>query len=150
MIPTVGFNMRKITKGNVTIKVSGRKPQTLGTYSLGATEEHLSACWGGAPRRSWGGDLRPVGGEAERKQRLGEVGKELKTSEAVRGAQAQEGWTANQSLGGGGGRGAKMGLVACLLLRPCRPLLTQLWDIGGQPRFRSMWERYCRGVSAIV
>ncbi|KAL7985429.1 hypothetical protein Chor_003999, partial [Crotalus horridus] len=25
-----------------------------------------------------------------------------------------------------------------------------LWDIGGQPRFRSMWERYCRGVSAIV
>uniref|UniRef100_A0A670I0M6 ARF like GTPase 8A n=1 Tax=Podarcis muralis TaxID=64176 RepID=A0A670I0M6_PODMU len=31
-----------------------------------------------------------------------------------------------------------------LLLSP------QLWDIGGQPRFRSMWERYCRGVSAIV
>jgi len=26
----------------------------------------------------------------------------------------------------------------------------QLWDIGGQPRFRSMWERYCRGVNAIV
>ena len=26
----------------------------------------------------------------------------------------------------------------------------QLWDIGGQPRFRSMWERYCRGVTAIV
>jgi len=25
-----------------------------------------------------------------------------------------------------------------------------LWDIGGQPRFRSMWERYCRGVNAIV
>mmetsp|Transcript_28455 Transcript_28455/g.71467 ORF Transcript_28455/g.71467 Transcript_28455/m.71467 type:complete len:182 (+) Transcript_28455:269-814(+) len=24
------------------------------------------------------------------------------------------------------------------------------WDVGGQPRFRSMWERYCRGVSAIV
>ncbi|KAF4498638.1 arf Sar family, other [Fusarium agapanthi] len=24
------------------------------------------------------------------------------------------------------------------------------WDIGGQPRFRTMWERYCRGVSAIV
>lgn len=29
-------------------------------------------------------------------------------------------------------------------------LCVQLWDIGGQPRFRSMWERYCRGVSAIV
>jgi ADP-ribosylation factor-like protein 8 len=26
----------------------------------------------------------------------------------------------------------------------------KLWDIGGQPRFRSMWERYCRGVGAIV
>lgn len=25
-----------------------------------------------------------------------------------------------------------------------------MWDIGGQPRFRSMWERYCRGVNAIV
>jgi len=26
----------------------------------------------------------------------------------------------------------------------------KLWDIGGQPRFRTMWERYCRGVNAIV
>ena len=26
MIPTVGFNMRKITKGNVTIKVGGTTP----------------------------------------------------------------------------------------------------------------------------
>uniref|UniRef100_A0A8C4ZMG2 ADP-ribosylation factor-like 8Ba n=1 Tax=Gadus morhua TaxID=8049 RepID=A0A8C4ZMG2_GADMO len=26
----------------------------------------------------------------------------------------------------------------------------KVWDIGGQPRFRSMWERYCRGVNAIV
>eukprot|EP00051_Salpingoeca_urceolata_P027542 m.481963 g.481963 ORF g.481963 m.481963 type:complete len:184 (+) comp22394_c0_seq1:341-892(+) len=26
----------------------------------------------------------------------------------------------------------------------------KLWDIGGQPRFRSMWERYCRGVNVIV
>lgn len=26
----------------------------------------------------------------------------------------------------------------------------KMWDIGGQPRFRSMWERYCRGVQAIV
>merc|ERR1711939_609289 len=24
------------------------------------------------------------------------------------------------------------------------------WDIGGQPRFRSMWERYCRDVNAII
>lgn len=28
--------------------------------------------------------------------------------------------------------------------------LFQVWDIGGQPRFRSMWERYCRGVNAVV
>ena len=62
MIPTVGFNMRKITKGNVTIKV----------YKIlyFTQTKHI------------------------------------------------------QSL--------------------------QLWDIGGQPRFRSMWERYCRGVNAIV
>ncbi|KAJ8430289.1 hypothetical protein Cgig2_024721 [Carnegiea gigantea] len=26
----------------------------------------------------------------------------------------------------------------------------KLWDLGGQPQFRSMWERYCRAVSAIV
>eukprot|EP00762_Andalucia_godoyi_P006205 ANDGO_01624.mRNA.1 ADP-ribosylation factor-like protein 8 len=26
----------------------------------------------------------------------------------------------------------------------------KLWDVGGQSKFRSMWERYCRGVSAIV
>lgn len=26
----------------------------------------------------------------------------------------------------------------------------KFWDLGGQPRFRGMWERYCRGVSAIV
>ena len=26
----------------------------------------------------------------------------------------------------------------------------KLWDIGGQQRFRSMWERYCRGVNAIL
>lgn len=29
-------------------------------------------------------------------------------------------------------------------------VVMKLWDIGGQPRFRSMWERYCRGVNAIV
>lgn len=24
------------------------------------------------------------------------------------------------------------------------------WDLGGQPKFRTMWERYCRDVDAIV
>lgn len=24
------------------------------------------------------------------------------------------------------------------------------WDLGGQPRFRSMWERYCRDVNALI
>ncbi|CAG9461935.1 unnamed protein product [Pedinophyceae sp. YPF-701] len=26
----------------------------------------------------------------------------------------------------------------------------KVWDLGGQARFRSMWERYCRGVGTIV
>lgn len=26
----------------------------------------------------------------------------------------------------------------------------KFWDLGGQPRFRPLWERYCRGVNAIV
>uniref|UniRef100_A0A0N5A6S6 ADP-ribosylation factor-like protein 8B n=1 Tax=Parastrongyloides trichosuri TaxID=131310 RepID=A0A0N5A6S6_PARTI len=26
----------------------------------------------------------------------------------------------------------------------------KIWDVGGQPRFRIMWERYCRGVNVIV
>ena len=26
----------------------------------------------------------------------------------------------------------------------------KIWDMGGQKKFRGMWERYCRGVSVIV
>lgn len=26
----------------------------------------------------------------------------------------------------------------------------KMWDLGGQARFRTMWERYCRGVSAVI
>jgi len=26
----------------------------------------------------------------------------------------------------------------------------KIWDIAGQPKFRSTWERYCNGVDAIV
>ncbi len=26
----------------------------------------------------------------------------------------------------------------------------KMWDLGGHARFRTMWERYCRGVSAVV
>lgn len=26
----------------------------------------------------------------------------------------------------------------------------KIWDLGGQARFRTMWERYCRGVSAVL
>ena len=29
-------------------------------------------------------------------------------------------------------------------------VLIKMWDMGGQPRFRPLWERYCRGVQAIV
>ncbi|EJC98320.1 Arl8a protein [Fomitiporia mediterranea MF3/22] len=26
----------------------------------------------------------------------------------------------------------------------------RIWDVAGQPKFRSMWERYCKGNDAIV
>lgn len=26
----------------------------------------------------------------------------------------------------------------------------KMWDLGGHARFRTQWERYCRGVSAVV
>jgi ADP-ribosylation factor-like protein 8 len=29
-------------------------------------------------------------------------------------------------------------------------VILKVWDIGGQPRFRNMWERYCKEVQAIV
>jgi len=29
-------------------------------------------------------------------------------------------------------------------------IVFKIWDVAGQPKFRSMWERYCSGVDAIV
>ncbi|KIM54476.1 hypothetical protein SCLCIDRAFT_1221972 [Scleroderma citrinum Foug A] len=26
----------------------------------------------------------------------------------------------------------------------------KIWDVAGQPKFRSMWERYCHGMDAII
>ncbi|BEJ12652.1 hypothetical protein CspHIS471_0211120 [Cutaneotrichosporon sp. HIS471] len=26
----------------------------------------------------------------------------------------------------------------------------KIWDVAGQPKFRSMWDRYCRGANAII
>jgi GTPase SAR1 family protein len=26
----------------------------------------------------------------------------------------------------------------------------KLWDLGGQPRFRDSWEKYCRSADAII
>jgi GTPase SAR1 family protein len=26
----------------------------------------------------------------------------------------------------------------------------KVWDVAGQPKFRGMWDRYCRGADAIV
>lgn len=26
----------------------------------------------------------------------------------------------------------------------------KIWDVAGQPKFRSMWERYCNGVDAVM
>lgn len=83
MIPTVGFNMRKVSKGNVTIKV-----------------------------------LFPS-----------LVVKLKQYSPSVKGNNE----TVNR--------------ISC---KYSVFFKLQIWDIGGQPRFRSMWERYCRGVNAIV
>ncbi|KAG8910000.1 hypothetical protein FRC01_006604, partial [Tulasnella sp. 417] len=29
-------------------------------------------------------------------------------------------------------------------------ITVKVWDVAGQPKFRSMWARYCRGVDAII
>eukprot|EP00201_Polytomella_parva_P008960 CAMPEP_0175059814 /NCGR_PEP_ID=MMETSP0052_2-20121109/12640_1 /TAXON_ID=51329 ORGANISM="Polytomella parva, Strain SAG 63-3" /NCGR_SAMPLE_ID=MMETSP0052_2 /ASSEMBLY_ACC=CAM_ASM_000194 /LENGTH=163 /DNA_ID=CAMNT_0016325403 /DNA_START=184 /DNA_END=675 /DNA_ORIENTATION=- len=29
-------------------------------------------------------------------------------------------------------------------------VIMKVWDLGGQPRFRTLWERYCRGGQALV
>jgi ADP-ribosylation factor-like protein 8 len=29
-------------------------------------------------------------------------------------------------------------------------IVLKIWDVAGQPKFRSMWERYCHGADAIV
>jgi ADP-ribosylation factor-like protein 8 len=29
-------------------------------------------------------------------------------------------------------------------------VVMKIWDLGGQSRFKSLWERYCKGVTAIV
>jgi hypothetical protein len=55
------------------------------------------------------------------------------------------------------GSGGVASVEACIFSQALPWLATgatdgtiKLWDLGGQPRFRSMWERYCRGVGAIV
>jgi ADP-ribosylation factor-like protein 8 len=42
------------------------------------------------------------------------------------------------------------GHVTIKAYSPPSMTLINRWDLGGQPRFRSMWERYCRGVNAIL
>lgn len=83
MIPTVGFNMRKITKGNVTIKVRARHA---------ASNAYLPLL-----------SLLDLGYRYVRRA-----------------------------------------------MRSNRARFSLRDTTGGQPRFRSMWERYCRGVNAIV
>ncbi|KAF1740896.1 hypothetical protein MXB_5486, partial [Myxobolus squamalis] len=29
-------------------------------------------------------------------------------------------------------------------------VVIKIWDVGGQPRFRLLWERYCRSVNCIM
>jgi len=100
-IPTVGFNMRKVTRGGVTIKM----------WDLG-----------GQVRWRWDGG-RGLGDETRR----GEGGARRNRT---------------------GGRSApRFGFCS----RPPNPKPTHNnTNCSEQPRFRSLWERYCRGVQAIV
>ena len=104
MIPTVGFNMRKVSKGNVTIKV-GR-----GVPGYVARLHHAQLCACAAALTLPGNVAR------------------LSCSTVCMCRSVDSLLTAGSP----------------------RPVYLQLWDIGGQPRFRSMWERYCRGVQVIV
>lgn len=99
MIPTVGFNMRKVTKGNVTIKVSQKTHRQLFCFQC-SSEIHLT------PHNA-----------------------------------VHSGFYSKDR--------SRIFIVFFILTCFCA-VLPQIWDIGGQPRFRSMWERYCRGVNAIV
>lgn len=130
MIPTVGFNMRKITKGNVTIKV--RAAACGGPLLLGRATEAPGKCQPQLGEGRVGSCCWRTG----KWELTGERGKPGAGKETAEGKRLGTQWLS----------------LACLFLSPHspHPLLTQLWDIGGQPRFRSMWERYCRGVSAIV
>ena len=105
-IPTVGFNMRKVTKGGVVIKL----------WDLG-----------------------------------GQVG----------GAEQLGGWLASAvALSARAGTAAALHLLtsplaaaaaAAAARSPCRLSLPPPSPLRPlQTRFRSMWERYCRGVQAIV
>jgi len=44
--------------------------------------------------------------------------------------------------------------LRCSASLSCAALLLQVvikvWDMGGQEKYRGMWERYCRGVEVIV
>ncbi|ELK25084.1 ADP-ribosylation factor-like protein 8B [Myotis davidii] len=135
MIPTVGFNMRKVTKGNVTIKeLQGECPQSTsstGSAAIGfggSRELSLRSSWSSSeadPRRSrrcssWG------------YRGLQRSWKPLGINATARAPMSPVTWN-SRPHNGITGVGFHM-----------------IWDIGGQPRFRSMWERYCRGVNAIV
>lgn len=156
MIPTVGFNMRKITKGNVTIKVSGREPKLW--PQLGPQESPCVHVRAGHAEGDGEGICDPWEETLKESGGLDSGGKSaslLRRSEGCRDRRTgQQGspW-AGEGQGGGerrGGLGSQDGFDCLLAAETMSPFLTQLWDIGGQPRFRSMWERYCRGVSAIV
>ncbi|KAJ7426202.1 hypothetical protein WISP_18364 [Willisornis vidua] len=195
MIPTVGFNMRKITKGNVTIKFK----KSLGDCECAGScvlqiviQDHALD---GGPAKCLG----PEGSVLSQKRILNassayslELQNHVKR--AYRGLHMV---MRNQGFLLCGGRNfeARMGWLLCMcyvliekivvlplklgslilsslrtqcgdeedeccwlkiLSRICDYLgfisieLSQVWDIGGQPRFRSMWERYCRGVNAVV
>ncbi|KAF3590425.1 hypothetical protein DY000_02026391 [Brassica cretica] len=165
MIPTVGFNMRKVTKGNVTIKlwdlggqprfrsmwerycravsaivyvVDAADPDNL-SVSISELHDLLSkTSLNGIP-------LLILGNKIDKP-----------------GALSKEALTHEMELQSLTDREVCCFMISCKnstnidqvgfnMRKVTKGNVTiKLWDLGGQPRFRSMWERYCRAVSAIV
>ena len=128
MIPTVGFNMRKHTKGSVTIKLWDLGGQV---SSLQSPVRHTDYAAATCP-----GPCQAV--HVFRKQQV--HGKPVSCQLCkLNAALAAMPPTLHQRC------------MSCMLCRPATSFIfNQLVICCLQPRFRSMWERYCRGVQAIV
>nr|GEV09938.1 ADP-ribosylation factor-like protein 8A [Tanacetum cinerariifolium] len=153
MIPTNGFNMRKIIKGNVTIKLwdVGGQPRFRSMwerYCRGASaivyvvdaadHENINTS------KTELFDL--LSKPSLRGIPLLVLGNKIDEDGALSIDQLM-----NQIKGTGGFREDMIPTNGFNMRKIMKGNVTiKLWDVGGQPRFRIMWERYCRGASAIA